>query len=61
MNDYSYPKYYSQSSKASLKALIVAALSFHDQKDLEELIVAYRNGGPIKVKDIAEVEDGLED
>ncbi len=36
-------------------------LEFHKVRDIEELIVAYRNGGPIKVKDIAEVEDGLED
>ena len=25
------------------------------------MIVAYRNGGPIKIKDVAEVEDGLDD
>lgn len=36
-------------------------LEFHKVRDIEELIVAYRNGGPIKIKDIAEVEDGLED
>ena len=36
-------------------------LEFHKVRDIEELIVAYRNGGPITVKDIAEVEDGLED
>ena len=36
-------------------------LEFHRVKEIEELIVAYRNGGPIKLKNIAEIEDGLED
>ena len=30
-------------------------LEFHKIRDLKEMIVAYRNGGPIKIKDIAEV------
>ena len=36
-------------------------LEFHNINDLNEMIVAYRGGGPIKIKDIAEVEDGLDD
>ena len=36
-------------------------LEFHNINDLKEMIVAYRGGGPIKIKDIAEVEDGLDD
>ena len=36
-------------------------LEFHKIRDLKEMIVAYRNGGPIKIKDIAEVKDGLDD
>ena len=29
--------------------------------DIQEMIIAYRDGGAIKIKDIAEVEDGLDD
>jgi len=36
-------------------------LEFHKVEEIQEMIIAYRNGGAIKVKDIAEVEDGLDD
>ena len=36
-------------------------LEFHNVNDIQEMIIAYRDGGAIKVKDIAEVEDGLDD
>ena len=36
-------------------------LEFHKIEDLKEMIVTYRDGGPIKIKDIAQVEDGLDD
>ena len=36
-------------------------LEFHKIEGLKKMIVAYRNGGPIKIDDIAEVEDGLDD
>ncbi len=36
-------------------------LEFHKPADLQRLIVAYRDGAPIRLRDIAQVEDGLED
>ena len=36
-------------------------LEFHKVSEIEEMIIAYRNGGAVKVKDIAEVKDGLDD
>lgn len=36
-------------------------LEFHDVRELGGLVVAYREGAPIKLQDIAELEDGLED
>lgn len=36
-------------------------LEYHKVKELNQLVIAYRNDGPIKIKDIAQVEDGLED
>ena len=36
-------------------------LEFHNLRDLAGLVVAYRDGAPIKLQDIAEVEDGLTD
>ena len=41
--------------------LVKLDLEFHDPRELEELIVAYPQGAPIRLSDIAEVEDGLED
>ena len=36
-------------------------LEYHKVQELNELVVAYRNDGPVKIRDIAEVEDGLEE
>lgn len=36
-------------------------LEFHNVRELNNLVVAYREGAPIRLKDIAELEDGLED
>lgn len=41
--------------------LVKLDLEFHDPRELEEMIVAYPQGAPIRVRDIATVEDGLED
>ena len=41
--------------------LVKLDLEFHDPRELEEMIVAYPEGAPIRLADIAEVEDGLED
>ncbi|HSF48221.1 MAG TPA: efflux RND transporter permease subunit, partial [Burkholderiales bacterium] len=41
--------------------LVKLDLEFHKLDELEQMIVAYRDGAPVRVKDIAEVEDGLED
>ena len=47
----------SQSSERLLKL----DLEFHHVRDLEALIVAYRKGAPIRLRDNAQVEDGLDD
>jgi len=36
-------------------------LEYHKVKELNQLVIAYRSDGPVKIKDIAQVEDGLED
>ncbi|MBU1979958.1 MAG: efflux RND transporter permease subunit, partial [Gammaproteobacteria bacterium] len=41
--------------------LIKLDLEFHRLGDLEKMIVAYRDGAPVRLKDIAEVEDALAD
>jgi HAE1 family hydrophobic/amphiphilic exporter-1 len=41
--------------------LVKLDLEFHDPRELEALIVAYPEGAPIRLGDIAEVEDGLAD
>jgi HAE1 family hydrophobic/amphiphilic exporter-1 len=41
--------------------LVKLDLEFHDPRELEEMIVAYPDGAPVRLADIAEVEDGLED
>lgn len=41
--------------------LLKLDLEYHNLKDLSEMIVTYRDGSPIKLKDVAEIEDGLED
>ena len=47
--------------RAQSEKMFKLDLEFHNINDLNEMIVAYRGGGPIKIKDIAEVEDGLDD
>ena len=47
--------------RAQSEKMFKLDLEFHKVKDLNEMIIAYRNGGPIKIKDVAEVEDGLDD
>ena len=41
--------------------LIKLDLEFHKPADLRQLIVSYRQGAPIRLADIARIEDGLED
>jgi HAE1 family hydrophobic/amphiphilic exporter-1 len=41
--------------------LVKLDLEFHNPRELEQLIVAYPQGAPIRLADIAEVVDGLED
>ncbi|MDP3482209.1 MAG: efflux RND transporter permease subunit, partial [Sulfuricella sp.] len=41
--------------------LIKLDLEFHRLDDLSKMIVAYRDGSPVRLKDIAEVEDALAD
>ncbi len=41
--------------------LIKLDLEFHRLDDLAKMIVAYRDGAPVRLKDIAEVEDDLAD
>ena len=41
--------------------LVKLDLEFHRIDDLEKMIVAYRDGSPVRLRDIAEVEDGLSD
>ncbi|MCK9993560.1 MAG: hypothetical protein Dbin4_02080, partial [Alphaproteobacteria bacterium] len=45
----------------STENLIKLDLEFHTPADLEALIVSYRKGAPIRLADIATIEDGLED
>ncbi len=41
--------------------LLKLDLEFHRLEDLEKMIIAYRNGAPVRLSDIAEIEDGLTD
>lgn len=41
--------------------LVKLDLEFHELRDIADMIVTYRDGAPIRLKDVAEVEDGLED
>ncbi|MFM9970651.1 MAG: efflux RND transporter permease subunit [Burkholderiales bacterium] len=45
----------------STEQLVKLDLEFHKIEDLEKMIVGYREGAPIRLKDIAEIEDGLAD
>ncbi len=41
--------------------LLKLDLEFHDLKSLSELVVSYKTSAPVKLKDIAHIEDGLTD
>ncbi len=41
--------------------LIQLDVEYHDPRELEALIVAYPEGAPLRLADIADIEDGLED
>ncbi len=45
----------------SQEFLLKLDLEFHKLDDLERMIVAYRDGAPIHLRDIATIEDGLAD
>jgi len=45
----------------SQEFLLKLDLEFHKLDDLERMIIAYRDGAPIHLRDIAAIEDGLED
>jgi HAE1 family hydrophobic/amphiphilic exporter-1 len=45
----------------STENMIKLDLEFHKPADLERLIVAYRNGAPIRLGDIAKIDDGMAD
>ena len=45
----------------SSEYLIKLDLEFHQPADLQQMIVSYREGAPIRISDIAQVEDGLAD
>ncbi|MBK8065684.1 MAG: efflux RND transporter permease subunit [Betaproteobacteria bacterium] len=41
--------------------LVKLDLEFHKLDDLASMIVGYRDGAPVRIKDVAEIEDGLSD
>lgn len=41
--------------------LLKLDLEYHKLADMAEMVITYRDGSPIKLKDVAELEDGLED
>ena len=41
--------------------LLKLDLEFHRLDDLEKMVLAYRDGAPVRLRDIAEIEDGLSD
>jgi HAE1 family hydrophobic/amphiphilic exporter-1 len=41
--------------------LIKLDMEFHTLSDLEKMVIAYRDGAPILLRDVAELEDGLAD
>lgn len=45
----------------STESLIKLDLEFHKLDDLKLMIVGYREGAPIRLQDVAEIEDGLAD
>ncbi len=45
----------------STEHLVKLDLEFHRLDDLEKMIVGYKDGAPVRLRDIAEIEDGLAD
>jgi HAE1 family hydrophobic/amphiphilic exporter-1 len=45
----------------STEHLVKLDLEFHRLDDLERMIVGYRDGAPVRLRDIAEIEDGMSD
>ncbi len=43
------------------ESLVKLDLEFHKLSDLERMIIAYRDGAPVRLSDIATIEDGLSD
>ncbi len=41
--------------------LLKLDLEFHRLDDLERMVIAYRDGAPVRLRDVAEIEDGLSD
>ncbi len=41
--------------------LLKLDLEFHRLDDLERMVIAYREGSPVRLRDVAEIEDGLSD
>ncbi|MEM7016610.1 MAG: efflux RND transporter permease subunit, partial [Pseudomonadota bacterium] len=48
-------------NEGKTEELIRLDLEFHNVKELESMLVAYRDSAPIRLGDIAEIEDGLSD
>jgi HAE1 family hydrophobic/amphiphilic exporter-1 len=46
---------------SSTEHLVKLDLEFHTLDELEKMIVAFRDGSPVRLKDIAQIEDGLSD
>jgi len=47
--------------KSKSEKMFKLDLEFHKISEIAEMIIAYRNGGAVKLRDIAEVKDGLDD
>lgn len=45
----------------STEHLLKLDLEFHRLDDLERMVIAWRDGAPVRLRDIAEIEDGLSD
>ena len=43
------------------ESLVKLDLEFHRPEELEQMIVAYRDGAPVRLGDVAQIEDGLSD
>lgn len=45
----------------STESLVKLDLEFHSVQDLQQMVIVWRGGAPIRLRDVAEVEDGLTD